>query len=87
MRDPKEIKSRAQFVAFVAELEVDLSHPNEWENLTLDAFLGALSAWAEGVRLGVNVPASLDRPEAWSLAAMLLWGGRSYEYLSCAIPH
>ena len=34
MRDPTEIKSRAQFVAFIAELETDLkSHPDEWENL------------------------------------------------------
>lgn len=80
MRDPKEIKSRADFVAFVGELEVDLkSHPDQWENLTLEAFLDALSAWAEVVKLGINVPASLYRPEAWSLAAMLLRAGRSYE--------
>ena len=80
MRDPKEIESRADFVAFVAELETDLkSHPDEWENLTLETFLEALGAWAEGIRLGVNAPALLDRPEAWSLAAMLLWAGRSYE--------
>jgi hypothetical protein len=80
MRDPEEIKSRADFVAFVAELEVNLkSHHNEWENLTLETFLGALGAWAEGFRLGVNAPAALDRPEAWSLAAMLLRAGRDYE--------
>ncbi len=80
MCDPKQIKSRADFVAFVAELEADLKiHPNEWENPTLETFLAALGAWAVGLRLGVNVPASLDRPEAWSLAATLLWAGRSYE--------
>jgi hypothetical protein len=80
MRDPNEIKSRADFVAFIAELESDLkSHPNEWENPTLERFLNALGAWAEGFKLGVNVPASFDRPEAWSLAAMLLWAGRYYE--------
>jgi hypothetical protein len=80
MRDPTEIKSRAQFVAFIAELEIDLkSHPDQWENLTLETFLEALGAWAGGLRLGVNAPASLDRPEAWSLAAMLLLAGRSYE--------
>jgi hypothetical protein len=80
VRDPIEIKTRADFVAFVAELEADLkSHPNEWENLTLETFLNALGAWAEGFRLRVNAPASLDRPQAWSLAAMLLWAGRTYE--------
>ena len=80
MRDPKEIKSRAHFVAFVAELETDLkSRPDQWENLTLETFLEALGAWAEGIRLGVHAPASLDRPEAWSLAATLLLAGRSYE--------
>ena len=80
MRDPKEIKSKSDFVAFVAELEADLkNHRSEWENPTLERFLDALGAWAEGARLGVNVPASLDRPEGWSLAATLLWAGRSYE--------
>jgi hypothetical protein len=81
MRDPKEIKSRPDFVAFVAELEADLkSHPNEWQNLTLEIFLEALGAWAKGPQVwGVNVPVSLDRPEAWSLAAMLLWAGCNYE--------
>jgi hypothetical protein len=67
-------------VAFVAELESDLkSHPNEWENITLETFLEALGAWAQGFRLGANVPASLDQPEAWALAAMLLWAGRIYD--------
>jgi hypothetical protein len=80
MRDPKQIQSRADFVAFVAELEADLkSHPNEWENPTLETFLEALGAWAHGFRPGAHAPASLDRPEAWSLAAMLLWAGRIYE--------
>jgi hypothetical protein len=45
MRDPKQIQSRADFVAFVAELEADLkSYPNEWENPTLETFLEALGA-------------------------------------------
>ncbi|MBR1149951.1 hypothetical protein [Bradyrhizobium sp. JYMT SZCCT0428] len=80
MRDPKEIRSRADFAEFVAELEADLkNHPNDWENLTLETFLDALGAWAGSARLGENFPVSLDRPEAWSLAAMLLWTGRSYE--------
>jgi hypothetical protein len=53
MRDPKEIKSRPDFVAFVAELEADLkSHPNEWQNLTLEIFLEALGAWAKGPQVG-----------------------------------
>jgi hypothetical protein len=80
MRDPIEVKSRAEFVAFVAELEDDLkNHPNEWENPTLERFLDALGAWAQGFRLGVNAQASLDQPETWSLAAMLLLAGRDHE--------
>ena len=80
MRDPAEIKSRTDFVAFVAELEANLKNrPNEWENPTLESFLDALSAWAHGARPGVNFPSSLDRSEAWSLAAMLLLAGRVYE--------
>jgi hypothetical protein len=70
VRDPKEVK----------ELEANLkSQPNEWENPTLERFLNALGAWVEGFRLGVNVPALFDQPEAWSLAANLLSAGRIHE--------
>jgi hypothetical protein len=80
MRDPIEIKNRPDFAAFVAELEADLrSHPGDWENPTLERFLEAVGAWANGIKWGQTVPASLDNPEAWSLAATLLYAGRIYE--------
>jgi len=80
MRDPNEIKSKADFVAFIEEFDADIkNHPDGWENVTLEAFLNALGAWANDAQLGVNFSSELDRPECWSLAAMLLWAGRSYE--------
>ena len=80
MREPTEIKTRMDFVSFVAELEADLqSQPDNWENPTLERFLEALGAWAKDVKWGQTAPASLDRPEAWSLAAALLHAGRIYE--------
>jgi hypothetical protein len=80
MRDPLEIKSRADFVAFVAELEADLlNQRDQWENPTLERFLEALGASANDIKWDQTVPASLDRPEAWSLAATLLCAGRGYE--------
>jgi hypothetical protein len=80
MRDPKEIKSKAELAAFIAELESDLkNHPDGWENITLENFLEAMGAWAQDANLGTNIPTSWDRPEAWSLAATLLLAASIYE--------
>jgi len=80
MRNPDQIKSREDFVAFIAELEADLqSNSDKWENPTLDRYLEAVGAWANDLKWGQNVSASLDRPEAWKLAAILFYVGKIYE--------
>ncbi|WP_285571845.1 MULTISPECIES: DUF7660 family protein [unclassified Streptomyces] len=43
-----EARSREELVAFVRELHQDyLRRGNEWENQSLDHFLGALAAWMD----------------------------------------
>ena len=45
----KSIRSRKDFAAFARALSEDLhDNPETWENGSLERFLAALAAWAEG---------------------------------------
>ena len=49
------------------------SHPDEWENDTIAAYLGAISAWL------TDSDMSAVGPDAWSTLADALRAGRVYE--------
>jgi len=48
--DPASVSTRKEFASFVDRLCADLrDHPDEWENVTLENFLEALSAYVYDV--------------------------------------
>ena len=45
-----KIKTKQDLCQFVGALRADLAtHPERWENPTLDRFLEAMEAWIEGM--------------------------------------
>ena len=75
------IKTKDDLADFVEALKNDLiSHPEEWENRTLERFLDAMSAWIKSVEgayknLGKEVPV---RP-SWKIFADILYASKIYE--------
>jgi hypothetical protein len=46
----ESVKSKQDLAKFIELLRDDLrDHPEEWENITLDSFLGALASYLEGM--------------------------------------
>ncbi len=80
--DPMTVASRRAFADYVNRLREDLiASPMDWENVTLDSFLEALSAYAEDVPGYLNnakVSLSADAP-SWQLFALILGGASRYE--------
>ena len=73
MREAESIMTQKDFLAYLTELRTNLSeHPDQWENLSLDAFLDAMGRWVEDS--GFAPPA-----HTWTAAACLLRAGRGYE--------
>jgi hypothetical protein len=87
------VKDEATFLAFVNALRLDKadeekkdraspSRPygpgaNGWENQTIEAFLGAASAWAESTNVGLTQ--GLDPANPWKRFAVFLHCGKVYE--------
>ena len=75
------VGSRDQFVDFLVALRKDVvTHPEEWQNKTLDEYLEALSAWVQdmdGYYRNNNrpVPASPD----WKNVAEMMLAAKHYE--------
>lgn len=78
---PDMVQSRADFSKFVSALRSDLlAHPERWENVSLEAFLEALSAAAldiEGAYRNRKIPFS--ETASWKLQAELLLMASAYE--------
>ncbi|MFI9272630.1 hypothetical protein ACIGXM_18150 [Kitasatospora sp. NPDC052896] len=75
------VPSREEFVAFVERLRDDfLERGDEWENKTLDSFLGALAAWADASP-GWYRNFQQDMPESgdWTFFARALDAATVYE--------
>ncbi|MET9919214.1 hypothetical protein ABZZ04_19265 [Streptomyces sp. NPDC006435] len=76
-----EIRSRDELVAFVRELHQDhLRRGHEWENQSLDHFLGALAAWMDDApgwyrNSGEQLPEEGD----WTFLARALRAATVYE--------
>jgi hypothetical protein len=70
--DAESVKSREEFVQFVAQLRQQLrTQPASVENSSLEHFLEALQAWTED--------AAPDLRNPWTLASQLLRAGAVYE--------
>jgi len=50
---------------------------NGWENGSIEAFLGAASAWAEGSIHGLEFYSKPENP--WTRAAQIIHAGKFYE--------
>jgi len=69
-----KIKTRSDLSQFVGVLRADLAtHPEQWENPTLDRFLEAMGAW-----INDTGQASAD-PPTWKTFGDILMGARIYE--------
>ena len=74
--------TRAEFSIFVQELRADLiENPQEWENITLDRFLEAMSAYTIDIKSayknnGVNI--DVDVP-TWETFSKIMRGAAIYE--------
>ena len=75
------LKSKEDFVAFVQLLMEDLKHNgNEWENNTLESYLGAIAAWTEDMNgyyknMNLPIPENVD----WKVFANILIAATMYE--------
>jgi hypothetical protein len=76
-----DINSREHLADFIDSLRTDLlTHPEKWENATLEEYLEALAAWVRDMdglykNLGVPMPEAPD----WRLIMAMLRAGRNYE--------
>jgi hypothetical protein len=79
--DTRTIETKAQFLAFVDQLRADLQNsPEAFENLTLDDFLNALSAWvADSEGYYRNIGESSPSPTVLRYIADALAGATIYE--------
>ena len=75
------IHSHADFLSFLKTLHRDFeTHPNGWENDTLERYLGAITAWVEdmeGYYLNCNEP--VPKNVSWNIMAQILLAAKYYE--------
>ncbi|OOQ59275.1 DUF7660 family protein [Mucilaginibacter pedocola] len=75
------IKTREDFVEFTQLLLKNLGeHPEDWENVTLKDYLGAIAAWTEDMdgyyrNMQLPMPANVD----WKVFANILMAASIYE--------
>ena len=78
---PDDVRTRADLVEYIAALQRDLvTHPDPWENPTLERYLDALSRWTADMdgafkNRGLATP---DEP-TWRLIAQKLLAASMYE--------
>ena len=80
--NPEEVTTREQFASFIEALRTDLlENEREWENPTMERFLGALASYVQDVPGYIKNTKSAVHPEApsWQLFAMVFCGARIYE--------
>lgn len=77
----EKVASRDDFFEFVNALRYDLSsHPEEWQNVTLNDFLEALSAWVQdmdGYYLNNHLP--VPTSPSWKNVAEMMLAAKFYE--------
>ena len=75
------IETRDELVAFINSLRDDLiANPKQWENSTLETFLGALASWTEDMDgFYVNRGREIPRTPSWKTLGEMLAAARIYE--------
>lgn len=75
------VASRIEFVNFVNDLRNDLlSHPEQWENNTLDRFLEALAGWTQDMDgYYINHELPVPTSPSWKVLAEILLASKYYE--------
>jgi len=75
-----EVNDVRDLVVVITHLRTHLAtHPEEWENPTLESFLGAIAAWlATFPQSYVNMGQPVPSPD-WQFVADVLRAGRIYE--------
>ncbi|MED1915804.1 hypothetical protein P4V64_10840 [Bacillus thuringiensis] len=72
----ENVDSKDGLIEFIKALRHDLQvNPEEWENLSLAAFLEAMESWMEDTLDMEYLP---DQPE-WKSLAAILYMGKIYE--------
>ncbi|MFN8062024.1 MAG: hypothetical protein U0Q12_22925 [Vicinamibacterales bacterium] len=72
------IADEASFLTFVRQLREDLrQNPQEWQNVSLEAFLEASESWARDSQFG-SQQGLLDA-SPWAKFATFLYCGKIYE--------
>lgn len=77
----KEIKSKADFLAFLTLYNQDLkSCPEEWANRDLPSFLDALKEWIEDMeQYYINTKQEVPLDISWKVLSDMLMAARVYE--------
>ncbi|WP_313354988.1 DUF7660 family protein [Kosakonia cowanii] len=77
----KEIKSKADFLAFLTLYNQDLkSCPEEWTNRDLPSFLDALKEWIEDMeQYYINTKQEVPLDISWKVLSDMLMAARVYE--------
>ena len=71
----ESIKNHADFIEFIKALQVDFSsHPEEWNNATIDSFFGAIVAWLEDTSQTNEM-----NQTNWAIIAKIFYMGKLYE--------
>ncbi len=79
--EPVQVDSREDLADFLASLAADFAHNRqEWENVTIDAFLDAWSAWLRSCdQLYRNRDTTAPASPTWQFIADMLLAARVYE--------
>ncbi|MET0436814.1 MAG: hypothetical protein ABW043_04910 [Devosia sp.] len=77
----EEVTTREQLASFVEELHADLLlNAGNWDNRTLEGFLGAMAAWVrDSGGLKNNLGTDVAKMSSWTFAAAMLTASVSYE--------
>lgn len=75
------IKTKDDFINFVHSLQSELSaKPSQWENHTLDSYLGAIASWVRDMNgYYVNTGKPVSEDVNWSVFADILKAASIYE--------
>jgi hypothetical protein len=77
----KNIKTKEDFINFINLLIKDFEEkPDEWENVTVENYLEAMSSWVEDME-GYYINNNLPMPEKidWNFFANVLYAAKLYE--------
>ncbi len=77
----RDVHDRDDLVQLIRQLSEDFQqHSDSWENITVDGFLEALSAWlADADGLYRNLNKEFSTQPTWAFFAEMLLGARLYE--------